>query len=98
MGEQGGNELLYPENAQRFIPAKRETPSKPCGLGWGIINTPEIIRNSSTGGNPVCSKSVDRTVAYHMGESEKIAVKFMVSEYTGHMIGPRNTVLTCVRR
>jgi hypothetical protein len=55
-----------------------------------IIYIPEIIRNSSIGANPVCSKSVDRAVASHMGESERIAEKYVVSEYAGRAIEPRN--------
>jgi hypothetical protein len=55
-----------------------------------IIYIPEIIRHSSTGVNPVCSKSVDRAVTSHMGESVRIAVKFVVSEYAGRAIEPRN--------
>jgi len=55
-----------------------------------ITYIPEITRNSSIGANPICSKSVDRAVASHMGDSERIAVKFVVSEYAGRAIEPRN--------
>ena len=65
----------------------------------GVLTyTPEIIRNSSTGENPVCPKPVSRTVVSHMGESERIAVKFVASEYTGRIIEPWSTVLIYVRR
>jgi hypothetical protein len=52
--------------------------------------TSEINRNSSIGVNPICSKSVDRAVASHMGESVRIAVKFVAGEYAGRAIEPRN--------
>jgi hypothetical protein len=54
-----------------------------------ITYIPEIIRNSSIGANPICTKSVDRAVANHMGDSERIAVKFVASEYAGRAIEPR---------
>jgi hypothetical protein len=54
------------------------------------LYNPEIIRNSSTGVNPVCPKSVDRAVVSHMGESVRIAEKFVVNEYAGRVIEPRN--------
>jgi len=58
--------------------------------GVYYIYIPEIIRNSSTGANPVCPKSVDRAVASHMGDSVRIAEKFVASEYAGRAIEPRN--------
>jgi hypothetical protein len=58
-------------------------------MGIYLYN-PEIIRNSSTGATPVCPKSVDRAVVSHMGDSARIAVKFVVSEYAGRIIEPRN--------
>ena len=61
------------------------------GMGY-ITYIPEIIRNPSTGANPVCPKSVDRAVVSHMGESERIAVKYMVSDYAGRVIEPRKRV------
>jgi hypothetical protein len=60
-----------------------------------IIYIPEIIRNLSTGANPVCPKPVGRAVANHMGKSERIAEKYMASEYTGRVNEPRNTILSC---
>jgi hypothetical protein len=48
-----------------------------------------MIRNSSIGVNPICSKSVDRAVANHMGDAERLAVKFVASEYAGRVIEPR---------
>jgi hypothetical protein len=51
---------------------------------------PEINKNPSIGVNPICTRSVDRAVANHMGESERIAVKFVASEYAGRVIEPRN--------
>jgi hypothetical protein len=59
-------------------------------MGWGILYIPEINRYSSTGANPVCPKSVGRAVANHMGESMRIAEKFVESEYAGRAIEPRN--------
>ena len=50
----------------------------------------EITSNPSIGANPVCSKPVGRTVANHMGDSVRIAEKFVVSEYAGLVIEPRN--------
>jgi hypothetical protein len=74
VGGGGGNEPLYPDNPARHRTIERETPSKAVWFGMGyIIYIPEIIRNSSIGANPICSKSVDRAVASHMGESERIA-------------------------
>jgi hypothetical protein len=63
---------------------------KPCDLGWVYLYNPEIIRNSSTGANPVCSKSVDRAVVMHMGDSVRIAEKYVGIEYAGRAIEPRN--------
>jgi hypothetical protein len=54
------------------------------------ISILEITSNPSTGANPVCSKSVDRAVAIHMGDSVRIAEKSVVSEYAGCVIEPRN--------
>ena len=69
----------------------RETPSKAVWFGMGyIIYIPEIIRNPSIGANPICPKSVGRAVASLMGESERIAVKYEVSDHTGRVIEPRN--------
>lgn len=34
--------------------------------------------------------SVDRAVANHMGDAERLAVKFVVNEYAGRVIEPRN--------
>ena len=48
-----------------------------------------MISNSSIGANPVCPKSVDRAVVNHMGESERIAEKFVGNEYAGRAIEPR---------
>ena len=58
----------------------------------GILNISilEITSNSSTGANPVCPKSVGRAVANHMGESVRIAEKFVASKYAGRAIEPRN--------
>lgn len=47
-------------------------------------------KSSPTGESPVCPKSVDRAKANHMGDSVRIAVKYMASEYSGHAIEPRN--------
>jgi hypothetical protein len=55
-----------------------------------LSDAPEINRNSSIGANPICPKSVDRVVVNHMGESVRIAVKFVASEYAGRVIEPRN--------
>jgi len=55
-----------------------------------IIYNPEIIRNPSTGADPVCSKPVSRAVANHMGDPERVAEKFVASEYAGRAIEPRN--------
>jgi len=69
----------------------RETPSKAVWLGMGyIIYILEMISNSSIGANPICPKSVDRAVVNHMGESERIAEKFVGIEYAGRAIEPRN--------
>jgi hypothetical protein len=59
-------------------------------MGWGILYIPEINRYPSTGAIPVCPKPVGRAVANHMGESVRIAEKFVVSEYAGCAIEPRN--------
>ena len=74
-----------------FHTAKRETPSEAVWQGMGYsISILEITSNPSIGVNPICTKSVDRAVANHMGESVRIAVKFMASEYAGCAIEPRN--------
>jgi len=62
-----------------------------------IKYNPEIIRNSSTGANPVCPKSVDRAVVNHMGDSERIAEKFVASKYAGRVIEPRNRYKVVVK-
>jgi hypothetical protein len=57
----------------------------------GVLSeAPEINRNPSIGVNLICPKSVDRAVVNHMGESVRIAVKFVASEYAGRVIEPRN--------
>jgi hypothetical protein len=81
---------------QLVICGDRETPSKAVWFGMGYITyILEIIRNLSTGASPVCLKPVGRAVANHMGESERIAVKYMASEYTGRVIESRNTIISC---
>jgi hypothetical protein len=55
-----------------------------------ITNISEMIRNSSVGVNPTCPKSVNRAVVNHMGDSERIAEKFVASELAGRAIEPRN--------
>lgn len=88
------NEIKY--NRQLAICGNRETPSKAVWYGMGyIIYITEIISNLSTGAIPVCPKPVGRAVVNHMGESERIAEKYMVSEYSGRVIEPRNTIRSC---
>jgi hypothetical protein len=55
-----------------------------------LSDTSEINRNPSIGANPICTMSVDRAVANHMGDAERLAVKFVASEYAGRVIEPRN--------
>jgi hypothetical protein len=59
-------------------------------MGYINVYNPENIRNSSTGANPVCSKSVDRVVVNHMGDSVRKAEKYVASEHAGRIIEPRN--------
>ena len=58
--------------------------------GIGYVSIIEITRNPTTGVNPVCLKSVNRAVVNHMGDPVRVAEKFVVSEYAGRAIEPRN--------